>query len=59
MDDAILIATANTFTQVHDILKDMMTKTAGAIDWSKTHNSHFEFSKLELIDFVHRNSKKE
>ena len=58
VDDAILIATATTFPQAHDILADMMTRPGGAIEWSNNHNSRFEFSKLALIDFAHRNSKK-
>ena len=58
VDDAILIATATTFPQAHDILADMMTRPGGAIEWSNNHNSRFEFSKLALINFAHRNSKK-
>ena len=56
IDNAILIATATTFLEARDILENMMTRSRGAIDWSKKHNSHF--SKLALIDFAHRNSKK-
>jgi hypothetical protein len=58
VDDAILIATASTFLQAHDILADMMSRPGGAIEWSHNHNSRFKFSKLALIDFAHRNSKK-
>lgn len=58
VDDAILIATASSFPQAHDILADMMTRQGGAIEWSHDHNSRFEFSKLALIDFAHRNNKK-
>ena len=57
VDDAILIATAKDFEGTHEILADMMTRRNGAIDWSKNHNSKFEFSKLALIDFAHRNKK--
>jgi hypothetical protein len=59
VDDAILVATARNFNQTHEILKDMMTRQRGAIEWSKDHNSRFKFSKLALIDFMHRNSKKQ
>lgn len=59
VDDAILIATASDFQQTHNILADMMTRPGGAVDWSNNHNSRFEFSKLALIDFAHRNSKKQ
>jgi len=58
VDDAILVATARDFTETHKILADMMTRPEGAIKWAKDHNSQFEFSKLALIDFAHRNSKK-
>ena len=59
VDDAILVATAKDFEGAHEILVDMMTRPGGAIDWSHKHNSRFEFSKLALIDFAHRNSAKE
>jgi hypothetical protein len=29
-----------------------MTRPGGAIQWANEHNSHFEFSKLALIDFT-------
>ena len=54
VDDAILTATASTFQQAHDKLADMMTRQGGAIEWTTTHNSKFEYSKLALIDFAHR-----
>ena len=53
VDDAILIATRANFIETHETLKDMMTRTGGAIEWSKNHNSKFEFSKLALMDFAH------
>jgi ribonuclease HI len=58
VDDAILIAIGTDFTETHEILTDMMTRKGGAIEWSNDHNSRFEFSKLALMDFAHRNSKK-
>ena len=57
VDDTILIATVTNFAQTHEILLDMMTRPGGAMEWSNNHNSCFEFSKLALIDFAHRNSK--
>ena len=59
VDDAILIASGTNFIETHETLTDMMTRAGGAIDWSKDHNSRFEYSKLALMDFAHRNSKKE
>ena len=59
VDDAILIATASDFPKAHDILADMMTRPGGAVEWSDRHNSCFEFTKLALINFAHRNSNKQ
>jgi hypothetical protein len=58
IDDAILIAAAKTFTEAHAILDDMMTRPNGMIEWSKSHNSPIEYSKLVLIDFTHHGVKK-
>jgi ribonuclease HI len=57
VDDAILTATASTFQQAHKILTDMMTRQGGAIEWTRTHNSQFEYSKLALVDFAHYSKK--
>jgi hypothetical protein len=37
----------------------MMTREGSIYDWSMTHNSPLEHSKLALIDFAHRNNRKE
>lgn len=58
IDDAILIALAKMFKGVHEILADMMTRAGGMIEWSKSHNSSIEYSKLTLIDFAHPRVKK-
>ena len=36
----------------------MMTREDGVINWSTSHNSPLEYSKLALIDFAHQNSTK-
>ena len=59
VDDALIMSTAPDFEAAHHALSDMMTRTNGIYDWSKTHNSPLEHSKLALIDFAHRNNKKE
>ncbi len=59
VDNAILIATGENFIETHQTLMNMMTRPNGALDWSKDHNSRFKFSKLALMDFAHRNNKKE
>ena len=59
VDNAILVAMVKDFTETHNILADMMKRVGRAVEWSTKHNSKFEFSKLALIDFAHRNCKKE
>jgi hypothetical protein len=59
VDNTILLATAKTFSKVHVTLASMMEREGGILEWSKMHNSPLEFSKLALIDFTHRNSRKE
>jgi hypothetical protein len=56
VDDALLIATADTFVDVHQTLANMMTRQNGVTNWSTSHNSPLEFSKLVLI--AHQNSSK-
>jgi ribonuclease HI len=58
VDDALLMATADTFEEAHQTLSNMMTRRHGAMDWSNSHNSPLEFSKLALIDFAHQNVSK-
>ena len=59
VDDTLLLATAHNFHDTHSKLKDMMTREGGVDEWSLAHNSPLEYSKLALIDFAHRNSRKE
>jgi len=35
----------------------MMNREGGVEDWSKTHSSPLEYSKLTLINFAHRCKK--
>jgi hypothetical protein len=58
VDDTILVAIADTFEEAHVTLADMMTKEGGVAEWSRSHNSPLEYSKLALIDFVHGSSTK-
>jgi hypothetical protein len=53
IDDAIITASAKTFMEAHEMLRDMMMREGRAINWAKQHNSLFEFNKLTLIDFAH------
>jgi len=58
VDDALLIAKADTFETAHQTLASMMTRQNGVIEWSTSHNSPLEYSKLALIDFAHQNNRK-
>jgi hypothetical protein len=58
VDNAILTATAKTFEVAHKILVEMMMRSGGMVEWSKSHNSSIEYSKLALIDFSHHSVKK-
>ena len=58
VDDAILIASAKTFEEAHQTLAEMMNRPGGMVDWSKSHNSSIEYSKLALIDFSHHAVKR-
>ena len=53
MDNVLLIATADTFEAAHQVITSMMTRQNGVIEWSTSHNSPLEYSKLALIDFAH------
>jgi hypothetical protein len=53
VDDTLMLATAKTFKKAHRILLDMMCRANSVADWSDTHNSPLEYSKLTLIDFAH------
>ena len=40
----------------HHMLKDMMERPRGGLDWSLMHNSPFELSKLTCMDFIQPNT---
>ena len=58
VDDSLMLAIADSFEEAHAKLADMMGREGGVAEWSNTHNSPLEFSKLALIDFAHRQSPK-
>jgi ribonuclease HI len=51
VDDSMFLAIAKTLPEAHHILKNMMERSEGGFDWSKTHNSPFEPNKLALMNF--------
>ena len=59
VDNVLIMASAKNFTLTHEILANMMTREGGVNEWSMTHNSPLELSKLALIDFTHRAAQRE
>ncbi|GLB41456.1 putative encoded by [Lyophyllum shimeji] len=51
VDDSMLLAIAKTLVEAHEILRDMVERRGGAFDWSISHNSPFELSKLALMNY--------
>ena len=58
VDDVSLLTIGDNFTETHIGLANMMGRPGGAFDWSESHHSQFELSKLALMDFS-PNSHKE
>ena len=56
VDDVTLLATGPTFVETHEKLKSMMERTGGAFNWSESHNSPFELTKLALMNFAPRHT---
>jgi hypothetical protein len=52
VDDTTLLAIGRSFPETHSILKNMMIRPGGALDWSFRHNSPFELSKVAIMDFT-------
>ena len=52
VDDCTFVAVADTLTEAHAILKDMMECSSGGLEWSHSHNLPFEMSKLAIMDFA-------
>ena len=51
VDDVALLAIGDDLAETHKKLTNMMTRPKGAFNWSESHNSQFELSKLALMDF--------
>ncbi len=54
VDDTIMMATDTDFAGAHRKLADMMCRADGVGNWSTTHSSPLEYSKLALLNFMHR-----
>lgn len=51
VDDATLYAEGANFEETNRILKDMMERENGALQWSRSHASPFETTKLAVMHF--------
>jgi hypothetical protein len=51
IDNAALLAAADTFEDANTKLVDMMTCLGDALDWLQSHNSQFELDKTALVGF--------
>jgi hypothetical protein len=51
VDDSMMLAIGDSLTQCHARLKDMMERPRGGFEWSLTHNSPYELSKMALMNF--------
>jgi hypothetical protein len=57
VDDTAFIAIGPDFESTHTILEDMLTRSGGAYEWSRDHNSRFETNKFTLMDFSMNRTK--
>jgi len=58
VDDSFMLAIADSFEEAHENLANMMGRAGGVTEWSTTHNSPLEYTKLALMDFAHHQSQK-
>ena len=49
IDDIAFIAIGDNYHEMTAKLKNIMEKQNGGLDWSKSHNSHFEITKLVIL----------
>ena len=51
VDNIMFLAIADMLEKAQGILQDIMQRPQGGLDWSRTHHSPLEFSKLGLMNF--------
>ena len=51
IDDCAFVAVADMLDETHCILKNMMERPNGGLDWSTSHNSPFKLFKLAIMNF--------
>lgn len=58
VDDTALLAIGKDFATTTRILKDMLERNGGGLEWSSTHNSPFEMSKLAVMHLSLNDTKR-
>ena len=53
VDDSMMLAIGDSLAICHTTLKNMMEHPNGGFNWSRTHNSPYELSKVGLMNFPH------
>jgi hypothetical protein len=54
IDDSYLAARVQNIEETYNMLKQMMTRPQGVLEWAQTHNSKFELDKSGLMTFTHK-----
>jgi len=54
MDDAMVLAVANNFQETVELISDFMNREKGGFNWSLSHNSNYEISKLTITHFTRK-----
>ncbi|EUC58976.1 reverse transcriptase, partial [Rhizoctonia solani AG-3 Rhs1AP] len=57
IDDVAFLVEAATFEEANEMLKDMMERRGGALEWAKVHTSEFALEKTALVGFKGRSSQ--
>jgi hypothetical protein len=57
IDDIALVAEGKDLEETTEILQDMMEQPGRGLEWSRTHNSKFEMSKVAVMHFTRKTDK--
>ena len=54
VNDVALLAVGQDFAETTTKLRNLMEKREGGLDWSRSHNSHFEISKSAVLHLTRK-----
>ncbi|KAF9521637.1 hypothetical protein CPB83DRAFT_778371 [Crepidotus variabilis] len=57
VNDVVLVATGQNFSETHCKLKGMMEKKGGVLEWASSHNCLFGMEKFQLLDATQQTIK--